>query len=168
MLCCHTLTSPFKVCFYNTSRCDSTDCVRVHAGNEIALYALLSGDSLPDPYQNTSIVQQSGYNVSIDGAPPETWPQREYSVFFQPGPDARTPVQSNALLVSAIFFLYPIWLMYERTRQYQRSGLESGDHYLVLTLTNASSFLKFDYAQTRSYSNTVQSSAASPITIACV
>jgi hypothetical protein len=41
--------------------------------------------------------------------------------------------------------------------QYQRSGLANGDHYVVLTVTSATSFIEFDYAVSRVYSQKDQS-----------
>jgi hypothetical protein len=51
--------------------------------------------------------------------------------------------------------------MLTSSSQYQRSGLAPGDHYVVLTLTSATSTIFFDYAVSRAYPENDQSPIAS-------
>jgi hypothetical protein len=135
--------------------------MRRHEGNEVALYSLITWST-----DSMSIAEQSGYSVSIDGAPPEIWPQRQYALNSQ----EVVLTHSNSLLVStrsSSLCSIPL-LTYEHARQYQRSGLQSGDHFIVLTPTNVSSSIGFDYAQSRTYSDNVQSSSSSPTVSATV
>jgi hypothetical protein len=48
-------------------------------------------------------------------------------------------------------------LTLSESSQYQRSGLANGDHYVVLTVTGATSTINFDYAVSRVYSQKDQS-----------
>jgi hypothetical protein len=104
---CHTPMSPFTVCFTGLSGVSSL-IVRVHVGNEIALYSLLTGVTTSPDY-NLTVIQQSSFTVSVDGAQPEIWPQR---YIIAPGGGADEFLQSNSLLVSTFRLTQPPSLAY--------------------------------------------------------